>query len=205
MRFLTTLLLSLTIVSASPSDTIPLDLKELDSVIYVDGVQAAGDQQAGLSMLLNLADAYKTFGLKGTITAVFDDDATPIILGSAAYNTQTKTSDGNLYADAIAGLLERGVVIAVCGNDLASKSLTAENLLPSVKTTPRGILLVAQLTRDGAFCLPTPRSPAPKPRTDLWPTTTCIAWRAASRLRPGKLLRVFCQGKSWPRPQGRWR
>lgn len=156
MRFLTTLLLSLTIVSASASDTIPLDLKELDSVIYVDGVQAAGDQPAGLSMLLNLADAYKTFGLKGTITAVFDDDATPIILGSAAYNTQTKTSDGNLYADTIAGLLERGVVIAVCGNDLSSKSLTAENLLPGVKTTPRGILLVAQLTRDGAFCLPTP-------------------------------------------------
>ncbi len=48
------------------------------------------------------------------------------------------------------------MVIAVCGNDLASKSLTAENLLPGVKTTPRGILLVAQLTRDGAFCLPTP-------------------------------------------------
>ena len=84
MRFLTTLLHSLTIVSASTSDTIPLDLKELDSVIYVDGVQAAGDQPAGLSMLLNLADAYKTFGLKGTITAVFDYDATPIILGSAA-------------------------------------------------------------------------------------------------------------------------
>ena len=48
------------------------------------------------------------------------------------------------------------MVIAVCGNDLASKSLTAENLLPGVKTTPRGILLVAQLARDGAFCLPTP-------------------------------------------------
>ncbi len=156
MKLLTTLILSLTIVSASADNTIPLDLKKLDSVIYIDGVQAAGDQPAGLSMLLNLADAYKTHGLQGTITAVFDDDATPIILESAAYDTQTKTSDGNPYADTIAGLIERGVVIAVCGNDLAGKSLTAENLLPGVKTTLRGILLVAQLTRDGAFCLPTP-------------------------------------------------
>jgi intracellular sulfur oxidation DsrE/DsrF family protein len=107
-------------------------------------------------MLLNLADAYQTYGLKGTITAVFDDDATPVILGNAAYDTQTKTSDGNPHAETIAGLLERGVVLAVCGNDLESKSLTAKNLLPGVKTTPRGILLVAQLARDGAFCLPTP-------------------------------------------------
>ena len=86
----------------------------------------------------------------------FDDDATPIILGSGAYDTHTKTSDGNPYADTIAGLIKSGVVIAVCGNDLASKSLTAENLLPGVKSTPRGILLVAQLARDGTFCLPTP-------------------------------------------------
>jgi intracellular sulfur oxidation DsrE/DsrF family protein len=156
MHLLTTLLLAATIVSASADDSIPLELKELDCVIYIDGVQAAGDQPAGLSMLLNLADAYQTYGLKGTITAVFDDDATPVILGNAAYDTQTKTSDGNPHAETIAGLLERGVVLAVCGNDLESKSLTAKNLLPGVKTTPRGILLVAQLARDGAFCLPTP-------------------------------------------------
>lgn len=153
---LTTLILSLTIVSASASDTIPLDLKELDSVIYIDGVQASGDQPAGLSMLLNLADAYKTFGLKGTITAVFDDEATPVVLEDAAYDTQTGTSGGNPHAQVVAGLVAQGVVFAVCGNDLAGKSLTAENLLPGVKATPRGILLVAQLTRDGAFCLPTP-------------------------------------------------
>jgi intracellular sulfur oxidation DsrE/DsrF family protein len=153
---LTALLLTTAVLWSAPDDSIPLELKELDCVIYIDGTQAAGEQPAGLSMLLNLADAYQTYGLKGTITAVFDDDATPIILNNAAYDTQTKTSDGNPHAETIAGLLKRGVVLAVCGNDLESKSLTAENLLPGVKTTPRGILLVAQLARDGAFTVPTP-------------------------------------------------
>jgi intracellular sulfur oxidation DsrE/DsrF family protein len=152
---LASLLVASTLWSA-PKDSIPLELKELDCVIYIDGVQEAGSQPAGLSMLLNLADAYQTHGIQGTITAVFDDTATPIILDDESYNTQTETSSGNPYAKTVAGLVEQGVVLAVCANDLEGKSLTEDNLLPGVKTTSRGILLVAQLAREGAFTVPTP-------------------------------------------------
>lgn len=155
ITILATLLLTSTLWSA-PKDSIPLELEELDCVLYIDGIQTAGEQPAGLSMLLNLADAYQTHGIQGTITAVFDDDATPIILDDEAYNAQTKTSSGNPYAKTVAGLVERGITLAVCGNDLEGKSLTEGNLLPGVKTTSRGILLVAQLARQGAFTVPTP-------------------------------------------------
>lgn len=155
----TTVLASLLITStlwSAPKDSIPVELKELDCVIYIDGTQAAGSQPAGLSMLLNLTDAYQTHGIQGTITAVFDDAATTIILNDEAYNAQTETSSGNPYAETVAGLVEQGVVIAVCSNDLEGKSLTEDNLLSGVKTTSRGILLVAQLAREGAFTVPTP-------------------------------------------------
>lgn len=140
--------------AAEDNDTLPLDLKQLDSVIYIDGLQRAGELPSGLSMLVNLADAYKTYGLEGTITAVFDDEATPIVLSRGGAG-QEEGEGSAAYHNIISDLIKGGVVVAVCGNDLSSKGISRGDLLPGVKVTPRGILLVAQLERGGAFCLPT--------------------------------------------------
>ena len=136
--------------------TLPISLKEADCVLYIDGLQMAGSEPAGLSMLEDLTDAYKTSDIKGTITAVIDDNAIPIILNSAAYGAETGTEESNPYAEQVAKMIKHGVIFAVCGHDLGEKSLAAEALLPGVKVTPRGILLVIELIKGGAVSIPAP-------------------------------------------------
>lgn len=147
---------STSLTTVKGADSIALTMESLNSVIYIDGIAASGGVPSGLSALENLADAYENFAIKGSITAVFDDDATPIVLRDPSYENQSGTDKGNPYAKTIAALQEKGVVIVVCGNDLSLKALSQKDLIEGVKTTPRGILLVAQLAQSGAFCLPTP-------------------------------------------------
>lgn len=137
----------------SPAQIAP---KPLNSVLYIDGLNKAANLPAGLSALINLVDAYKTYNIKGVITVVFDDDATTIVLSNDAYNKLTKTNTGNPYLKTIESLLAQNVVVRVCGNDLESKSLNIKDLASGVEATPRGILLVAQIQQNGGFCLPTP-------------------------------------------------
>jgi intracellular sulfur oxidation DsrE/DsrF family protein len=137
---------------------VALELKKLDSVLYIDSVEDSGGLPAGLGSLLNWVDAYKSQDVAGTITGVFDDNGTNLILNDDAYNKLNKTTKGNPYKDKVQELVDAGVVLAVCGNDLKSKSLGLSDLLEGVKTTPRGELLAAQISQDGGFVLPSPNA-----------------------------------------------
>ena len=102
-----------------------------------------------------LASDYREGNTQGQIVAVFHGDAAYLVLNDDAYDanrhiqTGHPVHTGNPYAKLVAGLMEQGVQIELCGATAAANHWGNADLLPGVKVNTNAMVRVTQLEQDG--------------------------------------------------------
>jgi intracellular sulfur oxidation DsrE/DsrF family protein len=129
---------------------VPVKLEKANVVFDVGQlVFGPGDMPFLLGDLNLLAGDYRQWGTKGEIVAVFHGDAAYLVLNDTAYNADRHVKSGNPYAELIAGLMNQGVQIELCGATAAANHWVNSDLLPGVKVNTNAMVRVTQLEEEG--------------------------------------------------------
>ena len=94
---------------------IPVKLESAKVVMDVGHLVMVGDMPFFIGDLNILAADLKEWNVKGQIVAVLHGDAAHLILNDDTYNTNRHVKTGNPYGKLIAGLMQQGVQIELCG------------------------------------------------------------------------------------------
>jgi intracellular sulfur oxidation DsrE/DsrF family protein len=134
---------------------IPVKLEKAKVVFDIGHLVLNGDMPFFLGDMDLLASDLARWNVKGEIIAVFHGDAAYLVLNDASYdaNRHVKTghpvNTGNPYAKLIAGLMEQGVQIELCGATAAANHWGNKDLLPGVKVNTNAMVRVTELEQKG--------------------------------------------------------
>jgi intracellular sulfur oxidation DsrE/DsrF family protein len=134
---------------------IPVKLDKANVVFDIGHLVLNGDMPFFLGDMDLLASDLARWNVKGEIIAVFHGDAAYLVLNDASYdaNRHVKTghpvNNGNPYAKLIAGLMEQGVQIELCGATAAANHWVNKDLLPGVKVNTNAMVRVTELEQKG--------------------------------------------------------
>ena len=141
---------------------IPVKLEKAN-VVFDAGhvVSAPGDMPFLLGDLNLLASDLKKWGVNVKIVAIFHGDAAYLVLNDKAYmadrrmlgddryNAGAHAKAGNPYAELIAGLINQGVQIELCGATAKANHWGNADLIPGVKVNTNAMVRVTELEQKG--------------------------------------------------------
>ena len=134
---------------------VPVKLEKANVVFDIGHLVLNGDMPFFLGDMDLLASDLSDWSVKGQIIAVFHGDAAYVVLNDASYNanrhvqTGHPVQTGNPYGKLIAGLMEQGVQIELCGATAAANHWGNTDLLPGVKVNTNAMVRVTQLEQEG--------------------------------------------------------
>ena len=134
---------------------IPVKLEKAKVVFDIGHLVLNGDMRFFLGDMDLLATDLRDWNVKGQIIAVFHGDAAYLVLNDDSYdaNRHVQTGHpvhtGNAYAKLIAGLMDQGIQIELCGATAAANHWTNKDLLPGVRVNTNAMVRVTQLEQDG--------------------------------------------------------
>jgi intracellular sulfur oxidation DsrE/DsrF family protein len=134
---------------------VPVKLEKANVVFDIGHLVLNGDMPFFLGDMDLLASDLSDWNVKGEIIAVFHGDAAYLLLNDESYDanrhvqTGHPVQTGNPYAKLIAGLMEQGVQIELCGATAAANHWGNANLLPGVKVNTNAMVRVTQLEQKG--------------------------------------------------------
>ena len=134
---------------------VPVKLEKANVVFDIGKLVLNGDVPFFIGDMDLLASDLKDWNVKGQVIAVFHGDAAYLVLNDASYDanrhiqTGHPVQTGNPYAKLIAGLMEQGVQIELCGATAAANHWGNADLLPGVKVNTNAMVRVTQLEQDG--------------------------------------------------------
>jgi intracellular sulfur oxidation DsrE/DsrF family protein len=128
---------------------IPVKLEKGNVVVDVGHLVLLGDMPFVLADLHILANDYKADNTKGQIVAVVHGDAAFLVLNDETYNANRHVQTGNPYGKLIAGLMNQGVQIELCGATAKADHWGNADLLPGVKVNTDAMARVAELQQKG--------------------------------------------------------
>jgi intracellular sulfur oxidation DsrE/DsrF family protein len=128
---------------------IPVRLESAKVVMDVGHLVLVGDMPFFIGDLNILATDLAEWNAKREIIAVFHGDASYLILNDETYNAVRHVKTGNPYAKLLAGLMQEGVQIELCGATAAANHWGNANLLPGVKVDTNAMVRVTQLEQEG--------------------------------------------------------
>ena len=102
-----------------------------------------------------LASDLSNWKVKGEIIAVFHGDAAFVVLNDDSYDANRRVQTGhpvktgNPYGKLIAGLMDQGIQIELCGATAAANHWTNKDLLPGVKVNTNAMVRVTELEQKG--------------------------------------------------------
>src|SRR6516165_4117611 len=133
---------------------IPVKLEKANVVLDIGHMVLNGDMPFFLGDMDLLASDLRDWNVKSEVIAVFHGDAAYILLNDEAYNANRRiqghpVKTGNPYAKLIAGLMEQGVQIELCGATAKANHWGNADLLPGVKVNTDAMVRVTQLEQDG--------------------------------------------------------
>jgi intracellular sulfur oxidation DsrE/DsrF family protein len=134
---------------------VPVKLEKANVVFDIGHLVLNGDMPFFLGDMDLLATDLSDWKVKGKIIAVFHGDAAYLVLNDDAYNanrhiqTGHPIKTGNPYAKFIAGLMEQGIQIELCGATAAANHWGNADLLPGVKVNTNAMVRVTQLEQEG--------------------------------------------------------
>jgi intracellular sulfur oxidation DsrE/DsrF family protein len=118
---------------------VPVKLEKANVVFDVGKLVLNGEMPFFIGDMDLLATDLKDWNVTGQIIAVFHGDAAYLVLNDDAYDanrhiqTGHPVKTGNPYAKLLAGLMEQGVQIELCGATAAANHWGNADLLPGVK------------------------------------------------------------------------
>lgn len=134
---------------------IPVKLEKANVVFDVGNLVLNGDIPFALGDMAILADDLSQSNAKGEVIAVFHGNAAYLVLNDGAFDadrskkTGHPSSFGNPFKKLIAGLMERGFQIELCGATAIANHWANEDLLPGVKVNTDAMVRVTQLEQQG--------------------------------------------------------
>jgi intracellular sulfur oxidation DsrE/DsrF family protein len=133
---------------------VPVKLEKANVVFDIGKLVLNGDMPFFLGDMDLLATDLHDWNVKGEIIAVFHGDAAFLVLNDEAYDANRRiqghpVKTGNPYAKLIAGLMERGVQIELCGATAAANHWGNKDLLPGVKVNTNAMVRVTELEQKG--------------------------------------------------------
>ena len=134
---------------------IPVKLDKANVVFDIGHLVLNGDVPFFTGDMDLLVSDLADWKVKGEVIAVFHGDAAYLVLNDDAYNanrhvqTGHPVNTGNPYAKLLAGLMEQGVQIELCGATAAANHWGNADLLPGVKVNTNAMVRVTELEQKG--------------------------------------------------------
>ena len=134
---------------------IPVKLDKANVVFDIGHLMLNGDVPFFAGDMDLLVSDLADWNVKGEVIAVFHGDAAYLVLNDDAYNanrhvqTGHPVNTGNPYAKLLAGLMEQGVQIELCGATAAANHWGNADLLPGVKVNTNATVRVTELEQKG--------------------------------------------------------
>jgi intracellular sulfur oxidation DsrE/DsrF family protein len=128
---------------------IPVKLSGLKIAFSIAALAFEGDLPASIFHLQLITQDVADWKANNEVIAVFHTNAGHVTLNDEAYNTERMVATGNPYKELIAGLVERGVRVELCGATAAVHHWGNTDLLPEIKVNTDAMARMAQLAQDG--------------------------------------------------------
>jgi intracellular sulfur oxidation DsrE/DsrF family protein len=134
---------------------IPVKLEKANVVFDIGKLVLNGDMPFFIGDMDLLATDLSQWNVKGEIIAVFHGDAAYLVLNDASYDANRRVQTGhpaktgNPYGKLIAGLMEQGIQIELCGATAAANHWVNKDLLPGVKVNTNAMVRVTELEQKG--------------------------------------------------------
>jgi intracellular sulfur oxidation DsrE/DsrF family protein len=128
---------------------IPVKLSGLKIAFSIAALAFEGDLPASIFHLQLITQDVADWKANNEVIAVFHTNAGHVTLNDEAYNTERMVATGNPYKELIAGLVERGVRVELCGATAAVHHWGNTDLLPEIKVNTDAMARMSQLAQDG--------------------------------------------------------
>jgi intracellular sulfur oxidation DsrE/DsrF family protein len=128
---------------------IPVELSELKIAFSIAALAFEGDLPASIFHLQLITKDVADWKANNQIIAVFHTNAGHVTLNDKAYNAERMVATGNPYKQLVAGLVERGVNVELCGATAAVHYWGNADLLPEIKVNTDAMARMSQLAQEG--------------------------------------------------------
>lgn len=128
---------------------IPVALDEVRSVHSIGALQFEGDLPAAIFHLQLIVGDIADWRARSEVIAVFHTNAGHVTLNDDAYNVSRNIQTGNPYKDLVAGLIDSGVRIELCGATARANHWGNADLLPNIRINLDAMARTIQLVQQG--------------------------------------------------------
>ena len=128
---------------------IPVTLTDVSIVFSIGALAFEGDLPASLFHLQLIVDDAADWGARSDLVAVFHTNAGHVTLHDQAYDGNRNIATGNPYKGLVAGLIQRGVRIELCGATAKAHGWVNADLLPDIKVNTDAMARTTQLVQQG--------------------------------------------------------
>ena len=128
---------------------IPVTLTDVSIVFSIGALAFEGDLPASLFHLQLIVDDAADWGARSDLVAVFHTNAGHVTLHDQAYDGNRNIATGNPYKGLMAGLIQRGVRVELCGATAKAHGWVNADLLPDIKVNTDAMARTTQLVQQG--------------------------------------------------------
>ena len=128
---------------------IPVTLTDVSMVFSIGALAFEGDLPASLFHLQLIVDDAAGWGARSDLVAVFHTNAGHVTLHDQAYDGNRNIATGNPYKGLMAGLIQRGVRVELCGATAKAHGWVNADLLPDIKVNTDAMARTTQLVQQG--------------------------------------------------------
>jgi intracellular sulfur oxidation DsrE/DsrF family protein len=128
---------------------VPTRLEKANVVIDFGHTVFNGDAPFAIGDIGLLESDLEEWNAKGQIIVIFHGDAAYFTLNDETYNANRHVSAGNPYKKMLAGLMDKGVQLELCGATAKGNHWGNANLLPGVKVNVNAMVRLTQLEQEG--------------------------------------------------------
>ena len=128
---------------------IPVKLDNLRIVFSVASLSFEGDLPAAIFHMGLIVDDLADWEATSQVIAVFHTNAGHVTLHDEAYNTDRNIFTGNPYRKLVTDLMERGVLVELCGATARVHGWGNADTIPGIKINTDAMARTSQLVQDG--------------------------------------------------------
>ena len=128
---------------------IPVKLAEVKIVFSVGALAFEGDLPASIFHLQLIEGDISDWNARSQVIAVFHTNAGHVTLNDSSYNADRNITTGNPYRELVAGLMQRGAQIELCGATAKAHNWGNADLMAGVKVNTDAMARTTQLVQEG--------------------------------------------------------
>jgi intracellular sulfur oxidation DsrE/DsrF family protein len=133
---------------------IPVKLAEVKAAFSIASLSFEGDLPASIFHLQLITNDISDWKAKSEVIAVFHTNAGHVTLHDEAYNIDRGISTGNPYRKLVTDLMEKGVLVELCGATAKVHGWGNADTIPGIKINTDAMARINQLVQEGFVQVP---------------------------------------------------